>query len=74
MNGLLDQTRLVTIEAAGEKVWSKTKVYWQQGDNQPTGRDNPPGAIVGGIVGGIAGGLAGSKAGEAAVCAAQGRN
>jgi RHS repeat-associated protein len=40
-NGLLGETRLATIETSGEKVWSKTKLYWQQGDNQPTGRDNP---------------------------------
>ncbi|MBA2335854.1 MAG: RHS repeat protein, partial [Blastocatellia bacterium] len=41
-NGLLDETRLVTIETSGERIWSKTKLYWEQGaDSGMTGRDNP---------------------------------
>ncbi|MGH9949650.1 MAG: hypothetical protein ACRD6X_20970, partial [Pyrinomonadaceae bacterium] len=40
-NGLLSETRISTIESSAERVWSKTRLYWEQGDNQPTGRDNP---------------------------------
>ena len=41
-NGLLTETKVGTqtgMEPMFE--WSRTKLYWQQGDNQPTGRDNP---------------------------------
>lgn len=40
-DGLLKETRLVTIENSQERLWSKTKLYWVQGNNQPQGRDNP---------------------------------
>lgn len=39
-NGLLTEVSLVT-EMGPTTVWSNTKLYWQQGDNQPAGRDNP---------------------------------
>ncbi|MFN0140736.1 MAG: RHS repeat domain-containing protein [Pyrinomonadaceae bacterium] len=40
-NGLLSETRLETTVSGTQKVWSKTKLFWQQGENLPTGRDNP---------------------------------
>lgn len=41
-NGLIDETRLETQTGVFTKVWSKTKLYWEQGpDNQLPGRDNP---------------------------------
>lgn len=41
-NGLLDQTRLETGGTGQETIWSKTKLYWEQGpDSQMAGRDNP---------------------------------
>ena len=40
-DGLLAETSLETIENGSERIWSKTAMYWEQGDNQPTGRDNP---------------------------------
>ena len=40
-DGLLKETKLVTIENSQEKVWSKTKMFWLQGNNQPQGNDNP---------------------------------
>ena len=40
-NGLLDEIRAATIEGGSERVWSKTKLYWERGTDMPTGRDNP---------------------------------
>jgi RHS repeat-associated protein len=40
-DGLLKETRLVTIENEQERVWTRTKMHWVQGNNQPQGRDNP---------------------------------
>ncbi len=39
-NGLLDEIRIET-GASPVKLWSKTKLYWEKGDNQPGGRANP---------------------------------
>jgi RHS repeat-associated protein len=40
-NGLVTETKLITTENNQERIWSRTKMYWQQGINQPQGRDNP---------------------------------
>jgi RHS repeat-associated protein len=40
-DGLLTETRLSTLENGVERVWSKTNLFWEQGQNLPTGRDNP---------------------------------
>lgn len=40
-DGLLTETRISTTENNQEKVWSRTKLFWVQGNNLPTGRDNP---------------------------------
>lgn len=40
-NGLLTETKLVTIENSQERVWSKTKMFWEQGGSQSAGQPNP---------------------------------
>jgi hypothetical protein len=41
-NGLLEETRTVTTNTSGQAfVWSKKRMYWEQGTDLSAGRDNP---------------------------------
>ena len=40
-SGLLTETRIVTMDGSTERIWGKTKLFWEQSPNTSAGRRNP---------------------------------